>query len=315
MMPPEKPDAAAPLAWRLNRYLARAGLGSRRACDELILKGQVTVDGVKVTEPGTRVLESQTVAVEGRRVQPQKQVYWLVHKPKGYLCTNYDPAGRPRALDLVPHVHERMFTVGRLDEESEGLLLLTNDGGLAQRLTHPRFGIEKTYLVQVAGRPAPEVLSKLTRGIYLAEGVARAKRVKLLGERGQSSLLEVVLAEGKNREIRRVMAKVGHKVLHLKRVALGPLELARLKKGKCRPLMWHEIAALRRIAGLEAAAAPAAAIDKRPAKADRSGKRQSRPPRRPPRPAAAIDKRPARADRSGKRQSRPPRPAKKERSE
>ena len=239
-------------AWRLNRYLARAGLGSRRACDELIQKGRVTVDGVKVTEPGTRVTEVQNIIANGRKVQPQKQVYWLVNKPKGYLCTNHDPAGRPRVLDLVPHVHERIFTVGRLDEESEGLLLLTNDGALAQRLTHPRFGIEKTYLVQVAGRPELELLTKMTRGIYLAEGVARAKRVQVIETQGNSTVLEVVLAEGKNREIRRIMARLGHKVLHLKRVAMGPLQLDRLKKGKCRPLNWIELRSLRQVAGMEA---------------------------------------------------------------
>src|SRR5580692_2026529 len=155
---------------RLNKYLAHAGVGSRRHCDDMILHGRVSVDGQRVRELGTRIDETkQEVLVDGQPLKSERLVYWLVNKPRGYLCTNSDPAGRPRAIDLVPHVAQRVYTVGRLDEDSEGLLLLTNDGDLANRLMHPRFGVIKTYLVQVAGKPTRDDLQKLLKGVYLSE--------------------------------------------------------------------------------------------------------------------------------------------------
>src|SRR5271165_2029814 len=146
---------------RLNKYLAHAGLGSRRHCEELIRAGRVSINGAAIRDLATRVTPEQTVAVDGAPIHAERPVYWLVNKPRGYLCTNNDPAGRPRAIDLVPHVSQRVYTVGRLDEDSEGLLLLTNDGDLANRLMHPRYGVEKTYLVQVAGTPTAEDIQKL----------------------------------------------------------------------------------------------------------------------------------------------------------
>jgi 23S rRNA pseudouridine2605 synthase len=243
-----KKQTAEPPGERLNKVLAAAGIGSRRHCDELIASGRVTVDGHVVRQLGYKVGPEQTVAVDGRPIARERLVYWLVHKPRGYLCTNYDPAGRPRVVDLLLHVPERVFTVGRLDEESEGLLLLTNDGELAQRLAHPRYGIEKTYWVQVAGLPSSEALQQLTKGIWISDGKVRARRVRRLGRRGKSTFLEIVLAEGKNREIRRMLAKLGHKVMRLKRVALGPIRLGRLKRGKSRRLTPAELRLLKRIA-------------------------------------------------------------------
>jgi len=231
---------------RLNKYLAHAGQGSRRHCDELIRAGRIKIDGVVVRDLSTRVEPDQTVSVDGEEVQAEKTVYWLVNKPRGYLCTNSDPSGRPRALDLVPHVHQRVYTVGRLDEDSEGLLLLTNDGDLANRLMHPRFGVIKTYLVQVAGKPTREDLQKLLQGIYLSEGQVKARSVKPVKQQGESTWLRIVLNEGKNREIRRMLARLEHKVMRLKRIALGPVELGRLATGKCRPLTSLELKLLRR---------------------------------------------------------------------
>jgi 23S rRNA pseudouridine2605 synthase len=231
---------------RLNKYLAHAGIGSRRHCDELIRAGRVSVNGHTVTELATRVGPEQEVRVDGEPVHAEKFVYWLVHKPRGYLCTNHDPAGRPLALDLVPHVEQRVYTVGRLDEDSEGLLLLTNDGDLANRLMHPRYGIEKSYLVLVAGNPTPEDLKKLTDGVYLAEGHVKAKSVKRLKRQGNSTWLRIVLAEGKNREIRRMLAKLDHKVLRLKRIAIGTIDLGNLALKKARPLTPMELKVLRR---------------------------------------------------------------------
>src|SRR5437762_2374015 len=177
---------------RLNKYLAHAGLGSRRHCEKLILSGRVSIDGRVVKDLATRVAPEQDVHVDGEPIHAEKFVYWLVHKPRGYLCTNHDPSGRPLALDLVPQISQRVYTVGRLDEDSEGLLLLTNDGDLAHRLMHPRFGVEKTYLVQVAGNPAPEDLKKLLDGVYLAEGHVKARHVKRLKRQNNSTWLRIV---------------------------------------------------------------------------------------------------------------------------
>jgi 23S rRNA pseudouridine2605 synthase len=234
---------------RLNKFLAHAGVGSRRHCDDLILRGRVAVDGQVVRELGTKVdPEQQKVAVDGQPLHTERLVYWLVNKPRGYLCTNDDPAGRPRAIDLVPHVSQRVYTVGRLDEDSEGLLLLTNDGDLAHHLMHPRFGVEKTYHVQVAGLPQREDFQQLLKGVWLSDGHVRARRVKRLKTQGESAWLEVVLSEGKNREIRRMLARLGHKVMRLRRVAIGPVRLDRLPSGKARRLKPEELARLRRIA-------------------------------------------------------------------
>jgi 23S rRNA pseudouridine2605 synthase len=234
---------------RLNKYLARAGAGSRRHCDELIARGRVSVDGRVVRDLGTRVDPAgQKVAVDGQPLKAERPVYWLLNKPRGVLCTNHDPAGRPRAIDLIPHVPQRVYTVGRLDEDSEGLLLLTNDGELAHHLMHPRFGVEKTYIVQVAGRPGREDIERLLRGAWLSDGHVRARRVKRLRSQGESSWLEVVLSEGKNREVRRMLARLGHKVLRLKRVAIGPVRLDNLRPGKSRPVKFEELARLRRAA-------------------------------------------------------------------
>ncbi len=230
---------------RLNKFLAAAGVGSRRYCDELIAAGRVKVDGQVVTALGTKVdPQRQQVAVDDHPVRPERKVYWLVHKPAGYLCTNYDPAGRPRAVDLLPHVEQRVYTVGRLDEASEGLLLMTNDGELAATLMHPRYGIPKTYLVQVAGKPSREQLQQLVRGIWLSDGKVRARSVKVVRHQGASTWLRIVLCEGKNREIRRMLARCQHKVMRLKRIAIGPVKLGKLGKGKSRRLSPSELRAL-----------------------------------------------------------------------
>jgi 23S rRNA pseudouridine2605 synthase len=233
---------------RLNKFLAHAGLGSRRHCEELIVAGRVRIDGRAVRDLATRVGEGQAVTVDGAPVRAERVVYWLVHKPRGYLCTNHDPAGRPRAVDLVPHVDQRVYTVGRLDEDSEGLLLLTNDGDLANRLMHPRYGVEKTYLVQVAGSPTNDEVDKLLKGVYLSDGHVRARSVRRMKRQGASAWLRIVLSEGKNREIRRMLARLGHKVMRLKRIAIGTVEIGRLAAGKSRPLMAGELRGLKLLA-------------------------------------------------------------------
>jgi 23S rRNA pseudouridine2605 synthase len=208
------------------------------------------------------------------------------------VTTNFDPAGRPRVVDLVPG-ERRLFAVGRLDRMSEGLILVTNDGDLANLLAHPRYGVEKKYLVQVAGVPAAELLARLQQGVRLAEGEVHAKRVSIRSQHKQSAVLEMVLDEGKNREIRRMLARLGHKVHQLKRVAVGGLSLGNLLPGQWRQLAWSEVEALRREA--------LAAVGSEPL-GPPAGER-GRGPRRGP---GGPGRRPAGRDRAGGYQSRKP---------
>lgn len=231
---------------RLQKVLADAGIASRRQCEALISAGRVEVDGQTVTELGTRVdPQHQNISVDGRKLHEPERVIYLLHKPPGVVCTNRDPSQCMRAVDLVMD-RRRLFTVGRLDKASEGLILLTNDGELANRLAHPRYGVEKTYRILVAGRCEPETVRRLTQGVRLAEGWVRAVRIHIRTVRKQSTLLEMVLKEGRNREIRRMLARVGHKVLRLTRVAVGPLRLGNLPSGAYRLLTSAETAALHR---------------------------------------------------------------------
>lgn len=232
---------------RLQAVLAAAGIGSRRQCEELIVAGRVEVDGQVVRELGVKVDPArQQVRLDGVNLPRPKLVYYAVNKPPGVVCTNFDPSGAPRVIDLLPPSDEHVYTVGRLDKSSEGLILVTNDGALADLLTHPRYGVEKTYQVLVAGVPSSDVLRQLREGVHLTEGVARATQVRIRSTRKQSALLEMVLREGRNREIRRVLARVGHKVLRLKRVAIGDLRLKTLPLGGFRKLVAAEVALLER---------------------------------------------------------------------
>jgi len=234
---------------RLQKLLASAGIDSRRKCEEYVVTGRVTVDGKVVTDPGTKAdPETQDVRLDGERLRPQKRRYYLLNKPTGYLCTNYDPAGRRRAVDLVPAGTTRLFTVGRLDEGSQGLLLVTNDGDIAQRLAHPRFQVPRVYRVQVAGVPTAETLAQLRKGVHFTDGKFGLKRTKRLKTHGQSAFLEVELNQGQNREIRRLFARVGHKVMWLQRIAFGPLKLGDLPAGRYRPLRADEVKALQELA-------------------------------------------------------------------
>lgn len=229
---------------RLNRLLAQAGFGSRRDCDELIEQGRIEVDGQTVTELGTKVDPAVAkVEVDGQPLKRHRPVYYAVHKPRDVLCTQRDPQGRTRVTDLVPD-GARVFPVGRLDRNSTGLILLTNDGELAQRLAHPKFGVAKTYYVVVQGQVTADDVQQLLKGVYLAEGRARVDQVKVRRVRKGSTELEIVLSEGKNREIRRILARLGHKVVVLRRLAIGPLRLGDLPEGAYRPLTSAQIDAL-----------------------------------------------------------------------
>ena len=230
---------------RLQRFLAQSGLGSRRECEDLITEGRVTIDGQVVSKLGSRVApDCLKVRMDGTRVMPTRFQYFVVHKPTGVLSTCRDPEGRTRVIDLIK-TDQRVYNVGRLDKSSEGLILVTNDGDLANRLTHPRYGVQKTYHVTVVGNPRWEDLQMLKRGIRLAEAVAQVSDVKIRTRRRDTCELEMVLEEGRNREIRRLLAHIGHKVTRLRRVAIGPLKLGNLKAGDYRRLEKQEIQSLR----------------------------------------------------------------------
>lgn len=222
------------------------------------------VDGEIVTQLGTTLdLSEHKINVDGVPLKPQKLVYYAVHKPKGVVSTNSDPQGRPRVIDLVPPT-ERVYPVGRLDRNSDGLILLTNDGELAQQLAHPKFGVTKIYRVTVAGEVRPETMRKMRQGIYIAEGLVQVDGAKILKARKSATDMEIRLREGKNREIRRILAKFGHKVQTLRRIAIGPLRLGDVPAGAYRKLTRVEVDKLHNIAH-QAANAPAESLDERSA--------------------------------------------------
>lgn len=230
---------------RLQRYLAASGFGSRRQCEELIEDGRVEVDGETVKKLGTTVdPQSSKVKVDGVTLRQQKLVYYAVNKPTGVLSTNSDPRGRQRVVDLVPN-SERVFPVGRLDASSQGLMLLTNDGDLAQQLSHPKYGVRKVYRVTVAGKIDGETMRSMRKGIYISEGFVRVEGAKILKSRAKATELEITLREGKNREIRRILARLGHKVQVLQRIAIGPLRLGDVPVGAHRKLSREEVQRLR----------------------------------------------------------------------
>lgn len=243
--PADRSAAAHSQGERLQKLLASAGFGSRRACEELITTGRVTIDGKTVTELGTRAnIETQKVAVDGDRLKVHRKLYYLVNKPPGCLCTNSDPAGRTRVIDLLPPSDARLFTVGRLDEGTEGLLLVTNDGELAHRLAHPKFQVERVYKATIAGVPTSETLDELRRGFFFDEGKFKVRDLRNIRPKGSSTILDVVMTEGQNREVRRLFARVGHKVMQLRRIAFGPLKLGDLELGAYRPLRSEELQGL-----------------------------------------------------------------------
>jgi len=231
---------------RLQKVLAAAGVASRRECEQLILDGRVEVDGQSVTKLGTRVdAQSQKLRVDGVLIRPRKFLYFMLHKPAGVLSTNRDPEGRLRVVDLID-TDDRVYTVGRLDKSSEGLMLVTNDGDLANRLTHPRYGVEKTYFAHVVGTVQQSDLSSLRKGIHLADGFARVKNARIKRRQRNVTILEIVLDEGRNREVRRLLARIGHKVIRLIRVAVGPLKLGDLPNSAHRRLTSDEVNQLRK---------------------------------------------------------------------
>jgi 23S rRNA pseudouridine2605 synthase len=236
---------------RLQRALARAGFGSRRSCEELIAAGAVTVNG-RVATLGDKVeVGDDRVALRGVEVNLDPTVrYYALHKPVGVVTTLRDPQGRPDLRGVLPKEAPRVFPVGRLDRDSEGLLLLTNDGELANRLTHPRFGVEKEYLAEVTGRPTQKQLAAIRRGVELDDGLARVASARIVDARADRGQLLVVMTEGRKREVRRLLDAVGLPVRRLVRVRVGTVGLGRLKPGAVRELTSDEVLGLAKAAAV-----------------------------------------------------------------
>ncbi|RIK65211.1 MAG: pseudouridine synthase [Planctomycetota bacterium] len=227
---------------RIQRVLAAAGYGSRRACEQLVVDGRVSVNG-EVTRALPILVDpaQDRIAVDGKPVRSEAHVYYLLNKPKNVFCTNVEQGGRRRAVDLLVGVRERVYPVGRLDADSTGLLILTNDGALAQKLTHPRYGAPKTYRVEVAGMPAEAVLEKLRAGVWLSEGKTSPAQITIIHRQKTKAVLEITLREGRNREIRRMLAKTGHNVRRMTLIRIGKLSIAKVPLGGFRRLMPEEV--------------------------------------------------------------------------
>jgi 23S rRNA pseudouridine2605 synthase len=243
-------DDEPPNLLRLNKALAQAGFGSRRSVERIVLAGRVEINGEVVLDLGRRVdPERDRLMVDGSRVVlDTRRRYWLLNKPAGVVTTASDELGRPTVVELVPD-NPRVYPVGRLDLETEGLLLLTNDGDLAHRLMHPSYGVQRKYLAEVEQLP-PGTLARLTRGVELDDGVARAERARIVARSGRRQMVEIVMVEGRNREVRRLLDAVGAPVRRLVRTALGPLRLTGLSPGEHRQLTQEELRKVYKAVGL-----------------------------------------------------------------
>ena len=231
---------------RLQKVLAAAGIDSRRKCEELILSGEVRVNRKVVdTLPAFVDPEKDVITVSGRKIRAARKVYFLLNKPKGVICTNSDPQGRKKAIDLI-HTNERIFCIGRLDADTTGLIILTNDSELTNRLTHPRYGITKTYVVRIKGEITGEQVEKLKKGVWLSEGKTGRASVKILKRRHNESSIEITIRQGLNRQVRRMLAKIGLPVKSLTRTQLGKLTIRGLGVGKSRTLTKAEVAYLKK---------------------------------------------------------------------
>jgi pseudouridine synthase len=230
---------------RLQKFLADAGVASRRAAERLIVEGQVRVDNEVVRQLGTKVdPDRQEVAVDGQPVRARRKVYVALHKPMGFLCTSKDPESRRVVHDLLPKEWTSLHTVGRLDRDSEGLLFLTNDGSFSLQLTHPRYGVRKRYTAVVIGRITESQLKQFTVGIEDEGEMLKAESVRLLSANNSHSSVELELAEGKNREVRRLFEALGYEVERLIRTQIGPIRLGEMPVGKWRVLSAAEIKSL-----------------------------------------------------------------------
>lgn len=233
---------------RIQKILAKAGMASRREAEKIILEGRVTVNG-KVVQLGAKAdPEKDHIKVDGKRIpRPEPKITLVLNKPRGYLSTVKDPKGRPTVMDLLGKIKWRLYPLGRLDFDAEGLLLLTNDGEIAYHLTHPKFSISRTYWVKIQGVPGEKKLELLKKGIRLEDGVAKAHSVQILREREKNSWIQITVTEGRTHLVKRLFAAIGHPVLKLKRIEFGPIRLGNLPTGHFRFLTPEEQEQLRRL--------------------------------------------------------------------
>ncbi|MBI3954630.1 rRNA pseudouridine synthase [Candidatus Collierbacteria bacterium] len=239
-------------AVRLNKYLSLQGVASRRKADLLIQKGQVKINGDIVKTPWYQVTKTDKVQVAGHILQklPPKLEYLILNKPKGVISTAADPQKRPTVVGLIG-ASTRLYPVGRLDQDSEGLVILTNDGQLAYRLTHPKYHVPKIYQVTITGRIKASALNRMRTGVRLEDGLTAPAEVEIVNQTGQSTNLSITLFEGKKRQIRRMSAVLGLNLTHLKRLSIGPVNLNNLPSGQFRPLTTAEVASLKKAASLD----------------------------------------------------------------
>ena len=232
---------------RLNKYIAHSGVCSRRKADELIQQGEVTVNGLQA-ECGYDVTEGDVVSVAGRTITPEKRlVYYILNKPAGYITTSEDEQGRPTVLDLMPDISERIYPVGRLDFNTSGMLIMTNDGDLAHKLTSPHKNIFKTYLAEVSGLFLRKDAARLQKGVDIGGYMTKPAEVEILRQGADTTVVQIRISEGKNRQVRKMFEAVGHKVLKLQRTAIGDLKMAHLREGMYRKMTVHELEYLRRL--------------------------------------------------------------------
>ncbi|MBR2924528.1 MAG: rRNA pseudouridine synthase [Clostridia bacterium] len=227
---------------RLQKYLASCGVASRRASEKLIADGRVSVDGVVITEMGTQVEEGQHVTVDGKPVTPEAEKHYLMyHKPAGEVTTAHDPEGRATVLDRFKDYPVRLYPVGRLDYDSEGLLLLTNDGDLTERMLHPSREVEKVYLARVSNVVTPEEARRLERGVMVDGRMTARAKAKILSQQNLFTDMLITIHEGRNRQVRKMVEQIGHQVVLLRRIRFGPLKLGDLPRGMWRPLTQEEL--------------------------------------------------------------------------
>ena len=233
---------------RLQKYLSSCGVASRRTAEKLIAEGHVTVDGQKITEMGVQVEDHQIICVDGKRVRPEGEKHYIMyHKPAGEVTTVSDPEGRATVLDRFRDYPVRLYPVGRLDYDSEGLLLLTNDGDLTERMLHPSMEVDKTYLARVSNQVTPEEARQLERGVMVdGRKTARAK-VHILSVQNLFTDMIITIHEGRNRQVRKMVEQIGHQVVMLRRIRFGPLKLGELPRGMWRPLTQEELDALKKL--------------------------------------------------------------------
>lgn len=247
---PSKEDCGSQ---RVNKIIASAGLTSRRNADNWIISGRVTVNGVVVREPGARaVWGSDRIEVDGREIpEPSPRMYLMLNKPFGYICSLSDPQGRPLVTDILEDIPQRVYPVGRLDFDTLGLLLLTNDGKWAHRLTHPRYKVPRTYKVTVNGRITDRAMNRLSKGIRLKDVDTGPSKLSPLSLEEGRSVIRITIAQGKSRQVRRMLEAVGYEVIHLIRTGFGSLALGDLKVGKYRHLESQEVASMKKLLGMD----------------------------------------------------------------